>query len=94
MAIAVLATLRAGGIAGAGLDVFEVEPVDPANPLLQMDNVIVTPHALCWTDECFRGLAESALTSIVATARGQRPRNVVNADVLATPRVAGWLTTG
>jgi D-3-phosphoglycerate dehydrogenase len=88
---ALVAALRAGRLAGAGLDVFEQEPVDPANPLLAMDSVIVTPHALCWTDECFHGIAASGLSSIVAVARGQRPRNVVNPDVLATPRVAEWL---
>ncbi len=88
---ALIAALQSGKIAGAGLDVFEQEPVDPNNPLLRMDNVIVTPHALCWTDECFRGLAESGLSSIVAMARGQRPRNVVNPDVLGTARVTGWL---
>ena len=49
---ALIAALRERCLAGAGLDVFEQEPVDPANPLLTMDNVIVTPHALCWTDEC------------------------------------------
>ena len=89
--VALTAALRSGQIAGAGLDVFEQEPVDPNNPLLKMDNVIVTPHSLCWTDECFRGLAESALTSIVAAARGQKPRNVVNPDVLGTTRVSAWL---
>ncbi len=89
--VALTAALRSGQIAGAGLDVFEQEPVDPNNPLLKMDNVIVTPHSLCWTDECFRGLAESALTSIVAAARGQKPRNVVNPDVLGTARVSAWL---
>ena len=88
---ALIEALRAGKLAGAGLDVFEQEPVDPANPLLTMDNVIVSPHALCWTDECFRGLAESGLSSIVAVARGQRPRNVVNPDVLMSPRVTAWL---
>lgn len=88
---ALIAALQAGAIAGAGLDVFEVEPVDPANPLLAMDNVIVTPHALCWTDECFLGLAQSGLSSIVAAKRAQRPRNVVNADVLSDARVTAWL---
>jgi phosphoglycerate dehydrogenase-like enzyme len=89
---ALIAALRAGTIAGAGLDVFEAEPVDPANPLLTMENVIVTPHALCWTDECFRGIAESGLSSIVAAARGERPRNIVNPEVLQHERVRAWLT--
>ena len=44
-----------------------------------------------WTDECFRGLAESAMTSIVAVKRGERPRNVVNPDVIGTARVKSWL---
>ena len=88
---ALIEGLRAGSIAGAGLDVFEQEPVDPHNPLLAMDNVLVTPHALCWTDECFGGLAVSAITSILDAARGRHPRNVVNAQVLDQPRTRDWL---
>jgi phosphoglycerate dehydrogenase-like enzyme len=89
---ALIAALREGRIAGAGLDVFEQEPVDPNNPLLAMENVIVSPHALCWTDECFRGIAESGFTGIAAVAHGARPRGIVNPEVLNHPRVAAWLT--
>jgi phosphoglycerate dehydrogenase-like enzyme len=89
---ALIAALREGRIAGAALDVFEQEPVDRANPLLTMDNVIVTPHALCWTDECFRGIAESGFNSIIAALQGRWPRNVVNPEVRQHPRVTGWLT--
>jgi len=88
---ALIDTLQAGRIAGAALDVFEQEPVDPANPLLAMDNVIVTPHALCWTDECFHNMAATGLRSIVDAASGRRPEFVVNADVLTHPRVLSWL---
>ncbi|MFI4924669.1 MAG: NAD(P)-dependent oxidoreductase, partial [Vicinamibacteria bacterium] len=88
---ALIEALRAKRIAGAALDVFEQEPVDPANPLLAMDNVIVTPHALCWTDECFHNMASIGLKSIVDTLSGQTPEFVVNRDVLKHPRVTAWL---
>jgi len=90
---ALIDALRSHKLAGAALDVFEQEPVDPANPLLAMDNVIVTPHSLCWTDECFHNMAATGLRSIVDVARGRRPEFVVNADALAHPRVRGWLAS-
>jgi phosphoglycerate dehydrogenase-like enzyme len=91
---ALVAALQAGRIAGAGLDVFEQEPIDPASPLLAMENTIVTPHALCWTDECFDAIASAALSEIAAAMAGRRPNCVVNREVLAHPRVAGWLQEG
>lgn len=76
---AALATvLRDGRIAGAGLDVTEVEPISPDSPLIGMDNVIITPHALCWTDECFEDIARTALRSIADVAAGRRPTHVVD----------------
>ena len=74
---ALIAALRNGTIAGAGLDVFEQEPVAPDNPLLTMDNVLVTPHALCWTDECFDAIAREGLGCMVDFANGRTPRSVV-----------------
>ena len=79
--------LRAGTIAGAALDVFEQEPPDPDDPLLALDNVIVAPHAICWTDECVRGILESACASIAAVASGRVPQHVVNHEVLDHPRL-------
>ena len=88
---ALIAALTSGKIAGAALDVFEQEPVDPANPLLTMDNVIVTPHSLCWTDECFHNMASTGLKSIVDALSGRVPEFVVNREVLDQPRVKAWL---
>lgn len=88
---ALIDALREGRIAGAALDVFEQEPVDPANPLLTMENVIVTPHSLCWTDECFHNMASIGLTSIVDALSGRKPEFVVNREVLDHQRVKAWL---
>lgn len=77
--------LQNGRIAGAGLDVFEKEPPDPGDPLLKLDNVIVSPHAICWTDELFRGNGRSACESILEVAAGRIPQDVVNRDVIQHP---------
>jgi phosphoglycerate dehydrogenase-like enzyme len=79
-------SLRSGQIRGAGLDVFEQEPVDPGNPILQLDNVIVAPHALCWTDECARGNGAGVLSGILAVRRGIVPENIVNREVVESAR--------
>ncbi len=88
---ALAAALEAGVIAGAGLDVFEEEPIRSGNPLARMDNVLLAPHALGWTDECFHDIAATGLRSIVDFARGRRPAFVVNPDALAGafPAAAG-----
>ncbi len=77
-----IAALQNGEIAGAGLDVFEEEPPNPDNPLLGMENVIVTPHSICWTDECFRAIGESAVGSILSVLRGEPPFGLLNPEVL------------
>ncbi len=86
---ALVAVLQARGIAGAGLDVQEQEPPDPADPLLALDNVILTPHALCWTDQCFAGIGASAVRSVLDVAHGRVPEGLVNRAVLDHPRWRG-----
>jgi D-3-phosphoglycerate dehydrogenase len=78
-------------IAGAGLDVFEQEPTPVDNPILKLDNVIVAPHALCWTDEMFGNIARTAIGAIVAVHSGRRPEFVVNPAALVHPRARAWL---
>ena len=83
--------LAAKRIAGAGLDVFEEEPTPATNPILKLDNVIVTPHALCWTDELFGNIARTAIGAVLAVHGGRAPQFVVDAGALAHPRVKAWL---
>jgi D-3-phosphoglycerate dehydrogenase len=86
--------LRERRIAGAGLDVFEQEPTPKENPILGLDNVIVTPHALCWTDECFRGNGEAAFRSCLTLAGGEVPPHLVSRGALESPwlqaRLRAW----
>ncbi len=69
-------------IQGAALDVFETEPLDRNDPLTKLDNVILAPHAIGFTDELFRGLGEEDIRGILKVAAGKVPNNVVNKDVL------------
>ena len=77
--------LRDQRIAGAALDVFEKEPIDACDPLLKFDNVILAPHAICWTDELFRGIGQAACRSIIEVLNGRFPQDLVNRDVVERP---------
>lgn len=70
---ALVAALKEGRIAGAGLDVFEKEPVDPANPLLAMENVVVTPHSAGTTWDTWRRRAEFAYANMRRVWAGEPP---------------------
>ena len=74
--------LRERRIAGAGIDVFEKEPPDPDDPLLALDNVILTPHALCETDQMFHMISAIDCEAVRAVKAGQAPANLVNPTVL------------
>ena len=78
-------------IAGAGLDVFEEEPTPASNPILKLESVIVTPHALAWTDELFGNIARTAIGAVLAVHAGRRPQFLVDAAALAHPRAKAWL---
>jgi phosphoglycerate dehydrogenase-like enzyme len=73
-------------IAGAGLDVLEAEPPAPDDPILKLDNTILTPHALCWTDQCFAGNGAADVKAVLDIQHGRVPRGVVNRAVLDQPR--------
>lgn len=75
---ALIKALREGWIAGAALDVFEKEPPDPDNPLLKMDNVIVTPHSASYSDAAFRDLRRRVGEEAARVLSGRRPLHPVN----------------
>jgi phosphoglycerate dehydrogenase-like enzyme len=76
---ALAVALAEGRLRGAALDVFEREPLEPGSPLLAMEQVVLTPHSLCWTDAFARAVADSAIGAIIDVARGRAPRHPVKA---------------
>jgi D-3-phosphoglycerate dehydrogenase len=74
--------LAQGKIAGAGLDVFEEEPSRANDPLYKLDNVILAPHSLCWTDQCFAGNGAADIKAVFDVMHGRVPTGVVNKEVL------------
>lgn len=76
--------LRDRRIAGAGLDVFDPEPLDPDDDLLTFDNVVLSPHALCWTADFTRDVSTAAISAVVDVAQGRRPADCLNPEVFST----------
>lgn len=75
--------LRDGWIAGAGLDVLAQEPPDPADPLLQVENVVFMPHVSSFTYDTVAKVNEAVCRNVIEALSGERPRNIVNPEVLA-----------
>lgn len=75
---ALIDALRQGRIAAAGLDVFATEPVEPGNPLLQLDNVVVTPHVVWYTRDTMRRYLAEAIDNCRRLRDGKDLANVVN----------------
>lgn len=78
---ALVEALQAGYIAGAGLDVTEVEPLPANSSLLTLDNLIITPHAAWYTEEAQQSLQMKAAQDVVRILSGQLPLNLLNREV-------------
>jgi phosphoglycerate dehydrogenase-like enzyme len=76
--VALTEALREGRLAAAGLDVFATEPVEPDNPLLRLDNVVVTPHVVWFTQDTMRRYLVEAIDNCARLRDGQDLLNVVN----------------
>ncbi|MBT3863544.1 MAG: C-terminal binding protein [Chloroflexi bacterium] len=79
---ALVNTLQQNQIAGAGIDVFEEEPLSPDNPILNMDNVICTPHVAGSSEIGWQTIRRRAGEEAARVLRGERPTVVVNPEVL------------
>jgi D-3-phosphoglycerate dehydrogenase len=74
--------LKKKDIAGAGLDVLEQEPIQKDNPLLGLDNVIITPHMGWYSEDAVDEVQRIAAEQVLQCLQGKVPTNLVNKDVL------------
>lgn len=79
---ALVRALREGRLAGAGLDVFEEEPLDPNHPLTAFKNVVLVPHIGSATYETRHKMAELVADNLIAFYKGEEPPTLVNKEVL------------
>jgi D-3-phosphoglycerate dehydrogenase len=77
-------------IAGAGLDVFAQEPLPAKHPLLQLDNVVCSPHIAGQTEEAMVGMSVRAAENILCVLRGQVPPFVANPEVIEQTSRVVW----
>ena len=80
---ALVSALRGGGIAGAGLDVFDREPIPMNDSLLGLDNVVMTPHLASSTIECRRRMAIAVAEDVLSVFHGHAPKYPVNPEISA-----------
>jgi D-3-phosphoglycerate dehydrogenase / 2-oxoglutarate reductase len=74
--------LSEGLIAGAGLDVMEIEPPEKDNPLYNLDNVIITPHTAFYSEKSAAELRRKAFEEAIRVIKGEQPKNCVNRKYL------------
>ncbi|MEW5975938.1 MAG: C-terminal binding protein [Acidobacteriota bacterium] len=79
---ALIRALKEGWIAGAGLDVLEKEPPDPEDPILELDNVVLTPHYASYSEEAYQEVRAKAAQQVVQVMKGLVPTCLVNKEVL------------
>jgi len=68
-------------IAGAALDCFVGEPIDSPSRFAELDNVLLAPHSICWTEEMFRDVGRTACRGMVELSLGRQPKGVINPEV-------------
>lgn len=79
---AVVRALRSGKLYGAGLDVFEQEPLPADAPIMSEPNAVLTPHAAWYSEESYTELKSRAIENVIDLCQGRTPRNIFNPDAL------------
>jgi phosphoglycerate dehydrogenase-like enzyme len=82
---ALVEALKHKRIAGAASDVYDKEPAGKEHPFMQLDNIILAPHCIAWTEELFQEIGTMACRQAVAFAKGEIPTGLVNREVLDRP---------
>ena len=82
---ALIQVLSERRIAGAALDCFVGEPITTPPRWAELDNVLLAPHSIAWTDELFRDIGRAACQGMIDLFQGRKPRGVVNPDVFDRP---------
>jgi D-3-phosphoglycerate dehydrogenase len=83
---ALVQALKEGLVSGAGLDVMEKEPPDPGNPLLKMQQVILSPHMSFYSEESIKELKRRTAEGVADVLQGKWPQSVVNSEVRGKTR--------
>ena len=82
---ALYAALSSRQIAGAALDCFVGEPLTSPPRWSELDNILLAPHSIAWSDELFRDIGRAACQGLLDLAVGKKPRGVVNPEVFDRP---------
>lgn len=78
---ALVECLQKGGIQGAGLDVFEIEPLPQGSPLLRMENVVLTPHLASSTTEAVEKTYRGAVANVIRYLKGLKPHWIIDPEL-------------
>ena len=81
--IALAQALEAGKLWGAGIDVFESEPLDPTHPILLAPHTVLTPHAAYWSEESGFELRTRTTKAVIDVLSGRKPADCLNPEVFA-----------
>jgi glyoxylate reductase len=81
---ALYSALKSGKIFSAGIDVFEEEPIDPKNPLLSLENIVLSPHLGSASIQARSKMSELAAMNLIDALKGKLPRALANKEVLGS----------